>query len=354
MNLNSVLYTLTHWKAWHHHVKYIPISPVWVWYIIRSGTPWFFTPSNPTLTFGGFEGEGKKEMYEQLPQGSYPKTIYIEPNANFSEVEKQIFEAGFEYPFIVKPDVGMMGFMFRKISNADQLRQYHQTIPIEYLVQELIDYPIEVSVFYFRMPNAQKGTVSGFLKKEPPYVLGDGIHTVEHLLNNSEALKQKREMLMERQGHDKEYIPKAGEKFYLSYASNRSQGGLLEAIDHEIDDNLQALMDELSQHSGMFYYGRYDIKCASIEDFKKGKNFSILEFNGAGAGVQHIYANDYSLWKACSVILTHWKMLYKISRYNHKNNGIPYWGFLKGWKHLKAAKKNLMMLLRMDANFPGF
>ena len=113
-------------------------------------------------------------------------------------------------------------------------------------------------------------------------------------------------------------------------------------------------MDELSQHSGMFYYGRYDIKCASIEDFKKGKNFSILEFNGAGAGVQHIYANDYSLWKACSVILTHWKMLYKISRYNHKNNGIPYWGFLKGWKHLKAAKKNLMMLLRMDANFPGF
>jgi len=354
MNLNTLFYTLTHWKAWHHHVKYIPISPVWVWYIVRSGTPWFFTASNPTLTFGGFEGEGKKEMYEQLPDGSYPKTIYIEPGTSFNDVEKQITDAGFRYPFIVKPDVGMMGFMFRKISNAEQLRQYHQAIPIVYLVQDLVDYPIEVSVFYFRMPNAKRGKVTGFLKKEPPFVIGDGINTVEYLLNNDESLGQKREILMERQGDSKNEIPPAGQKFYLSYVSNRVQGGILEAIDEEIDENLQHLMDKLSHHAGKFYYGRYDIKCASVEDFKNGKNFSILEFNGAGAGVQHIYANDYSLWKACSIILTHWKMLYKISRYNNKHNGIKYWGFVKGWKHLKAAKKNLMMLLRLDANFPGF
>ncbi|MFT3979159.1 MAG: hypothetical protein QM687_01730 [Ferruginibacter sp.] len=354
INLNSFFYTLTHWKAWHHHVKYIPISPVWVWYIIRSGTPWFFTPSNPTLTFGGFEGEGKKEMYEQLPEGSYPKTIYIDPAASFEEAEKQVAAAGFNYPFIVKPDVGMMGFMFRKVSDAEQLKLYHQSIPIVYLVQELVDYPIEVSVFYFRMPNEKKGTVSGFLKKEPAFVIGDGKSTVETLLQLNEQHKHKKEMLMERHAAHLQEIPAPGEKHYLSLASNRGQGGNMEGIDHEIDEELQHLMDSLSHHAGKFYYGRYDIKCTSVEDLKKGRNFSILEFNGAGAGVQHIYANDYSLFKACSVILTHWKMLFKISRYNHIHNGVRYWSFMEGWKHLRAAKKNLMMLLRLDANFPGF
>lgn len=354
MNLKKTLYKLTHWETWHHHAKYIPISPVWIWYIIRSGTPWFFTPSNPTLTFGGFEGEGKKEMYEQLPPGSYPSTTYIQPQISFEEAEKQVADAGFTYPFIVKPNVGMMGFMFRKISDPDQLKKYHETIPIEYLVQELVDYDLEVSAFYFRMPNEQKGIISGFLKKESPFIVGDGSGTIEDLMRKHEGIKFKLEEMLLKHEEWKDDILPPGEKYYLSYASNRSQGGKLTGIDHEIDEGLQELFDGFSHHAGKFYYGRYDIKCKSVEDLKKGKNYSILEFNGAGAGTQHVYANNYSLIKAMSIILTHWKMLFLISRYNHKNNGVPYWNFLKGWRHLKAAKKNLMMLKRMDANFPSF
>ena len=37
------------------------------------------------------------------------------------EVKKKIAEAGFMYPFIVKPDVGMKGILFRKIDNEEQL-----------------------------------------------------------------------------------------------------------------------------------------------------------------------------------------------------------------------------------------
>ena len=353
MKIKEALYKLTHWQTWHHHAKYIPIAPVWVWYIIRSGTPWFFTPSNPTLTFGGFEGEGKKEMYEQLPPDSYPHTIYIQPDTHIDILEKQITDAGFTYPFIVKPNVGMMGFMFRKISNAEQLKKYHETISIEYLVQEMVDYGLEVSAFYYRMPNEEKGTISGFLKKESAYIIGDGTSSVETLMRQHEGIRFKmEEMLVKHDAYRNNVLPE-GEKYFLSYASNRSQGGKLIGLDHEIDDQLQQLLDGFSRHTGKFYYGRYDIKCSSVEDLKKGKNYSILEFNGAGAGTQHVYANDYSLWQAMGIILTHWKMLFRISRYNHKQ-GVRYWGLLKGWQHLKAAKKNLMMLKRMDANFPSF
>lgn len=353
MNLTAFFYSLRNWETWHHHVKYFPISPAWAWHCIRSGTPWFFTASNPSLTFGGFEGEGKREMYEQLPPGTYPATIYIQPGIQFNKVEEMVSEAGFKYPFIVKPNVGMMGFMFRKISNADQLKQYHETLPIEYLVQELIDYPLEISAFYYRMPDEQKGTISGFLKKEPPYITGDGIKTITELIEEHEGIKFKREEIIKRHQERLNEVLPADTVYYLSHASNRIQGGKLLGIDHEIDHVLQQFFDELSHYSGKFLYGRYDIKCKSIEDLKAGKNFSILEFNGAGAGTQHVYANNYTLWQACGIILHHWKMMARISRYNHQQ-GEKVWGIKEGWQHLKAAKKNLMMLKRMDASFPTF
>ena len=353
MKIKESLYKLTHWETWHHHAKYIPISPVWIWYIIRSGTPWFFTPSNPTLTFGGFEGEGKKEMYEQLPPGSYPHTTYIQPRIPFEEVERQIAAAGFVYPFIVKPNVGMMGFMFRKISNPAQLKQYHNTIHIEYVVQELVDYDVEVGLFYYRMPNQVKGTVSGVIKKDAPVITGDGKNTIGNLMKRKESLRFRIDEMLLKHSAVLDNVLAAGEKYNLSYASNRSQGGSFSNIDNEVDEDLRKLADSFSSHSGKFYYGRYDIKCTSMEDLKAGKNFSILEFNGAGAGIQHIYGKNYSLLKVISIILSHWKMLFQISRQNHKN-GVPYWGLMKGWRHLKAAKKNLMTLKRMDANFPSF
>lgn len=353
MKLKEFLFKLRHWENWHHHIKYLPISPAWAWYCIKSGTPWFFTASNPTLTFGGFEGEGKKEMYEQLPSGSYPQTTYIKPGIPFNDVEKTVAAAGFNYPFIVKPNVGMMGFMFRKINGAEQLKFYHEAIPIEYLVQEYIDYPLEVSAFYYRMPFEKKGTVSGFLKKEPPSVFGDGTSTLRELIEQHTGVVFKREeLLLKHEARLKDILP-AGSRYFLSQASNRIQGGKLIGIDEEIDQTLQDFFDSLSHYSGKFFYGRYDIKCESIESLKAGKNFSILEFNGAGAGTQHVYANNYSLFTAMKIILQHWKMMFAISRYNQKN-GEKKWNVAEGWRHLKAAKKNLMMLKKLDASFPTF
>ena len=166
MNLKKFLYRIGHWETWHYLAKYIPLFPAWLWYCLRSGSMWFFTPSNPTLAFGGFEGESKKEMYDQLPPGSFPQSIYIKPTLSFAEANQLRASAGFTYPFAVKPDVGMMGFMFRMIRDESQFKHYHSVMPVEYIVQELVTYPLEVSVFYYRYPNQQTGTITGFLKKE--------------------------------------------------------------------------------------------------------------------------------------------------------------------------------------------
>ncbi|MEX0636778.1 MAG: hypothetical protein WD135_08415, partial [Ferruginibacter sp.] len=245
--------------------------------------------------------------------------------------------------------------LFRKIDTPEQLSLYHAIMPYQYIVQELIDYPIEVGAFYYRMPDQKKGTVSGLLIKAAAQIIGDGTKTIEQLIieNDAMAVVTKRNELLSRHKERLQKILAKDEVFLLSLATNRSQGGTMVGIDHEIDEPLEAFFDGLSHYNGHFFYGRYDIKCKSIEDLRLGKNFSILEFNGAGAGPQQIYANPYSLFKACLIIYHHWKMLFRISRYNQQK-GVKAWKLLDGWHHLKSAKKTLTMLQKMDSEFPVF
>jgi hypothetical protein len=347
MKVKNFLSRLVTWETWHYLAKYIPIMPVWLWYCLKSRSLWFFTASNPTLTFGGFEGESKKEMYDQLPPGSYPHTVLIRHGIDVNEVLTSVKNNKFTYPFAVKPDVGMMGFMFRAISNDDELKQYHALMPADYLIQELITYPHELSVFYYRFPYEQKGHITGFIRKDYLTVTGDGTSSLLELITNYARVRFRQEEMKSKHKDRLNMIVPKGEVFYLSKALNLSRGGKMVSLAHEKDDNLLKVFDELSHYSGHFYYGRYDIKCNSIEELKKGKNFLILEYNGCGAEPHHIYGNGNTLIEAYRIVLQHWKVLYRISKYNEQN-GVEYWKFGRGYKFLKTAKRHFKVLKRLD------
>ena len=286
-------------------------------------------------------------MYDQLPPHLVPRTIYIMHDWPFEEVMRKIKDAGFDFPFIVKPDVGMKGILFRKIDTEEQLTRYHERIPVEYIVQDLVELPVEVSVFYYRFPWEQKGIVSGFIDKELLQVKGDGNSTLKSLIEKHPRAKFRMEEMEHRHGHRFDRVLPVGEVFYLSYAGNHNRGAHFTNLYREIDENLHRVFDELSHYTDKFYYGRYDIKTTSIEDLKQGKNFLILEFNGCGAEPNHIYDCDMSIGRAYATILQHWKALYLISRYNHRN-GTPYWSFMKGWRYLKQAREHFRMLEKFD------
>lgn len=349
MNLKNFVDIITHWEKWHYHYKYIPLYPAWLWYCFRAGSIWFFTPSNPTLTFGGFEGESKKEMYDQLPPGNYPQSIYISPSLPFKEVKK-LFAKNFTFPVAVKPDEGMMGLMFRKIENAEHLKRYHDKMPVKYIIQELVNLSMEVSVFYYRFPDQQKGTITGFITKEFLDVTGNGTSTLKELIENFPERPGffPGEWTAKHKNKLHEILP-AGEVFRLSWAANLSRGSRLISLKHEIDEKLLNVFDDLSHYTKCFYYGRYDIKCNSVDELKAGK-FSILEFNGCGAEPHHIYGTGNNLLQAYKIILQHWNVLYKISKYNN-HQGIKYWKFKDGFQFLKNAKKHFKMLKKLDTEF---
>lgn len=347
----NIFYRLRHWETWHYLAKYIPIMPVWGWYCLRARSLWFFTPSNPGITFGGFEGECKSEMYDQLPPGSYPSSLFVEPATPFEPLEVQVLACGFTYPFAVKPDVGMMGFMFRRINNRDEFQHYHAIMPVAYLLQELITYPLEVSVFYYRFPNSDNGTITGFLKKEFLEVVGDGRSTIRQLILHYPRVQFRLEEMKSKHADRLNDILPEGEIYVLSHALNLSRGGRLVSLESEKDAQLTAVFDQLSHYSKTFFYGRYDIKCRSIQSLKRGEHFSILEYNGCGAEPHHIYGNGNTLLQAYAIVLHHWKVLYQISRYNHRQ-GIGYWSFKRGWLFLKEARAHFKKLKKLDHEFP--
>jgi hypothetical protein len=320
---------------------------MWLFYILKSRSVWYFTPSNPKLTFGGMEGEPKREMYDLLPTHLIPTTVNILPEVHFDEIINKILLNNLTYPFIVKPEIGGQGILFRKIDNETQLRNYHQHAPIEYIIQAMITYPMEVSVFYIRHPKATKGKVTGFLHKIPLHIVGDGKSSLSELIHAHPKAAKRLEEHLARHKDVLDTILPTGEKYILSYAANHNRGALFVDLKEHIDEKLVAVFDQLSHEINDFFYGRYDIMCSNVEDLKNGKNYSIIEYNGCGAEPNHFYDTGYSLFGAYAEILAHWKDLYQISRYNRKQ-GIEPWPFIKGYKFLKKTKELYKVMREVD------
>lgn len=337
---------VSNWELWPFNLIYAPLGPRWLYYAAKAKSFWWFTPANPTLTFAGFEGEGKKEMYDQLPKELYPVTVYVQPNAEFKHVVSDVASAGLRYPICVKPQVGLKGLLFRKIDSEEKLRQYHHRMPFDYLIQPLVEAPMEVSVFYYRYPDKEKGVISGFIQKEMMHVFGDGNQTLwELILAHPKAKHRLEEMRIKHESHLQTVLA-PGEKYILTHAANLNRGARFTNLAGQIDDKLLSLFDPLS-HRCKWYYGRYDIKCNSVEELKAGK-FTILEFNGAGAEPNHVYNAGVSWQRALKEFALHWKALFEIGRYNHRHNGVRYWGNREGYRWLQQARRHGQLLEQYD------
>ena len=345
--MKKILNRITNWEAWPFKILYTPLAIFWLWYIIKSRAVWFFTPSNPKLTFGGLEGEPKKEMYQLLPRELYPPTFTVLPGEAFDAIKERLLLHQIHYPLIVKPEVGGQGILLRKINNEGALQYYHGKMPWEYMVQQLVVYPMEVSVFYIRHPKEPTGKVTGFLHKIPLQVIGDGVTTLEELVAQHPKGKNFAAALYKKHTDNwKEIIP-VGETYMLSYAANHNRGAKFIDLKKEIDESLVNLFDGISSTGNQFYYGRYDIMCTNTDDLKRGKNFTILEYNGCGAEPNHFYDTGYSLVGAYKEILKHWNALYRISKYN-SSLGIKPWKFKDGKKFLAGSRKLTTAMKAVD------
>jgi hypothetical protein len=312
---------------------------MWLWYSLRERSFFYFSASNPGILSGGMMGESKYEVLSLVPEEVKPRTILIKKSSTPEELAQHLKKNNLEFPLIFKPDLGERGWMVRRINNEVEAAQYLSEIKIDFIAQELVELPLEFGVYYVRFPNEERGRVNSITAKEFLSVKGDGKKTLQELiLANDRALLQF-ETLAEKYGSRMQEILPTGKEEVLVSIGNHCLGTKFLNANHLITPTLSDSFDRISKRIKGFYFGRYDLRCATIADLEKG-NVKIVELNGCGAEPSHIYHPDASLLKGVKDLITHWQNLYRVSRENHQL-GVAYLSFQEGrsiYKKFKALK----------------
>lgn len=321
---------------------YIPIYFLWGYYAVKVKTLFFFNTANPLMKNGGFIMDSKKEIYDSIPQNYYPKTALIAENTPFAEVLVLIKEHKITFPCIVKPDIGLRGSAVKKVTHSEQLAVYHEKANFDYLLQDFIPYPNEVGIFYVRFPNETQGKITGIVAKEFLIVEGDGKATITDLLQADPRYALQLKALQKEYGNQlNEVIPK-GEKRNLVPYGNHARGAKFIDVSHLISEKLTQTIDAICLQIPEFYFGRMDVMYQSWDDLENGKNFSIVELNGAASEPTHIYDPKHSLFFAWKELARHITYMFKISVMNHQK-GLPFLSHQEGMKlyrrHVEQTQK---------------
>jgi len=328
---------LFNWEYWSFNTVYACVIPVWVLLALRARSFFFFSASNPTIEYGGFLMESKKKIYDIMPAAYYPRTAYFLTGTEGKSILAQLQQRGFTYPLIAKPDVGGQGRGVKKLYNETELLKYAGISPLDFLVQEFVPQPNEVGVFYYRYPGEAKGHVSGIVRKEMLAVTGNGYASIHELLMKDKRFILQLEVLQKLYGDGLNEVLPAGETRELVPYGNHARGAKFLDDSHLADAMFTETIDNICKQVEGFHYGRLDIRYNTWQELKEGKNFSVIELNGAGSEPTHMYDPRHSLFFAWKEIVRHWIILWRISRINHKK-GIPYLSQKEGMQMMKDNK----------------
>jgi hypothetical protein len=337
-NTTPFFIKLFNWEYWSFGVVYFPIYFYWFYLCMRARNLFFFSASNPTIENGGYLMERKSDIYDIMPQVYYPKTLLIKEGLSTREIELLIQEKQFQFPVIVKPDIGGKGRGVRKIDNIEDAIAYIQYADFPMLVQALVDYKNEVGIFYFRYPWEENGKISGIVAKEFLAVTGDGVSTLEELVMQNPRFILQLDALRKMPEINLQDILAAGEEKIMVPFGNHARGAKFIDASNKITADLEKKIDAICKEVPGFYFGRLDIMFTNWQDLTEGKNLSIIELNGAGSEPTHIYDPSHSIFFAWKEITRHLKILYRISVYNHAKKGIAYLPFKKGIKMVKDVR----------------
>ena len=291
---------------------------------------------------GGFIMDSKIEIYDLIPQQFYPKTKFIKEKCAFAAIEFLLENSKFDYPFIVKPDIGLRGSAVKKINNLEELKSYHNKANFDYLIQDIIPYQNEVGIFYVRFPHQKNGRITGIVAKEFLIIEGNGKDTIETLLRANPRYELQLKALQKEYGNQLQDVLDKGENRNLVPYGNHARGAKFLDYSHVISPELTKVIDDMCLQIPEFYFGRLDIMFNSWKELNRGENLSIVEVNGAASEPTHIYDPSHSLFFAWKELARHITYMYKISVLNHKR-GFPYLSHKEGMKqyrlHLKQSKK---------------
>lgn len=332
------LIKLRSWEYWPFAVVYLPVFVYYGWLSLRARSWFFFSAANPGIETGGMRGESKMAVLNKIEAQFKPKTLFFRhPIQSSDTILNQLLLANVWFPIIAKPDRGERGFRVEKLNSEAELSEYLLLNKQDLIVQEYVDEPLELGVFYYRFPGETTGTVSSVVIKDFLSVTGDGRQSIAALLAQNERAFLQLNVLRERLSDGLNEVLPTGETRLMMPIGNHCRGTKFLNGNQFITNEFTTVFDRISQSIEGFQYGRFDLRCRSVAHLLRGETIRIVELNGAGAEPAHIYQPGFSLWEGWRVLLNHWRVLYEISRANHKL-GVPYMTLGEAWGYYQQSK----------------
>lgn len=320
MRFRQFFRKLWQWEFWPAWLFYLPVVANFIRLSIRYGSISLPTSANPGMLTGGIIGESKFETLDEL-QKSSPEFVaasyfLAEEGDRMGKLQALLAGGKLEYPFVLKPDVGQRGSGFKVIHCEEQARNYLSLVDVPIVAQQYIAGPYETGVFYYRFPHEKKGQVFAMTEKIFPAIEGDGIHTVAELIQADQRASLLAETYLTRFQESIGEIPSSGKSIRLVEAGNHAQGCIFQDGMHLWSRELEGRIDEISQKINGFFVGRYDLRYSSAEALTKGKNFWILELNGASSEPTSAYDASKSLAEAYGLLFKQWNIVFAIADEN--------------------------------------
>jgi len=350
MKFTHRLHKITNWEYWSTFTIYLPLLPVWLYCAYKARTLLFFHGANPSIKYGGMAMESKKEIYDLIPESWIPKTVFASSETLFDEILVELQLKKIDFPIIAKPNIGLKGLGVAELKDSDELENYQNNNDCDFLIQEKINYQNEVGIFYHRFPDEKRGKITGMVKKEFLSVKGDGRKTLRELVMENPRSAFQIKAIEQKMGSEMSKIVPENEEIILIPFGSHTRGAKFVDISNEITENLAQKIDEICTKVNGFYFGRLDVMFENLELLKNGKNFKIIEINGAKSEPTHMYDPKHSLFFAWKEITKHWRIMAEISRKNHET-GFPYLDIQEGFLALKnnlAIEKKLRKLSSVD------
>ena len=314
----KIVRKLLNWEYWPMFFLYLPVFIFDTICGIVLRNPFYFKAVNPGLENGGMYGQSKWDLYQKIPKNIQPDTTIVPSGHRLTEKEIQQLVKRFGFPMIIKPDRGERGNGIHILHNEDQLREV-PVVQYDNIIQEFLDYPLEVGIFYIRNPRLENGVISSLMFRHFTHHTFDGKQTIGQYIRCHPRLsivERKLKRVWKSRWHD---VPEAGETLQLVKTGNHNKGAIFIDGRKWITPELEATINRVATDIPGFFYGRFDVRAKSWEHLCRGE-FVLIELNGAHSEPAHIYNPKYPFYRGWCDLIKHHYFMARIAGY-HLNRG---------------------------------
>jgi hypothetical protein len=278
---------------------------------------------------GGMIGESKQETLSALAQRSaqWVAASILIGEGNVTDRLKRLSDGmkviGPAFPIVLKPDVAQRGSGFKVVKNAAEAEKYLREVDVPIVAQQYIHGPHEAGLFYYRFPAQSEGKIFAITEKVFPVILGDGKRSVEQLIRADARALLLAEIYLRRFDRMRNNVLARGQSLRLVEAGNHAQGCIFRDGMHLWSSQLEARINAISRDLPGFCIGRYDVRFSSVEEFRAGRGFKILELNGAASEATSAYDASKSLPEAYRILFKQWELVFAIGAENRRRGYRP-------------------------------